>query len=88
MHSIEYNYALPSFNNIWQKNLNRALTHNLRNSNDFIIPLVHRESFKKFPLYSFPHTWNSLGPVKFQQNKTTFKISLSDELIASLTNNP
>jgi hypothetical protein len=88
MHSIEYNYALTSFNASWPKNTNRALTHNLRNTNDFIVPTAHRESFKKFPLYSFPNTWNSLGPVKFQQNRTTFKISLTDELFVSLNTTP
>jgi hypothetical protein len=87
MHSIEYNYALPTFTNTWPKNNNRALTHNLCNANDYIIPQVHRESFKKFPLYSFPQTWNSLGPVKFHQNRTTFKIQLIDELFASYTDN-
>jgi hypothetical protein len=88
MHSIEYNYALTSFHSTWPKNANRALTHNLRNSNDFIIPAANRESFKRFPLYSFPTAWNSLGPVKFQQNRTTFKIALTDELFASHNNTP
>jgi hypothetical protein len=86
MHAVEYNYILTSFANIWQKNANRALAHNLRNSNDFIIPMAHRESFKKFPLHSFPTTWNSLGLVKLQHNRTTFKIALTEELFASHEN--
>jgi hypothetical protein len=85
MHSIEYNYCLDSFVNIWPKNAVRALSQQLRNNNDFIIPTVHREIFRRFPLYSFPHTWNSLGPVKLQHNRTTFRISLSEELLSSLT---
>jgi hypothetical protein len=85
MHSIEYNYCLDSFVNIWPKNAVRALSQQLRNNNDFIIPTVHREIFRRFPLYSFPHTWNSLGPVKLQHNRTTFRISLTEELLSSLT---
>jgi hypothetical protein len=50
MHSIEYNYSLPTFINTWPKNNNRALTHHLRIANDYTIPQVHRESLKNFPL--------------------------------------
>jgi hypothetical protein len=85
MHAIEYNYCLDSFLNTWPKNATRSLNQQLRNNNDFIIPTVHREIFKRFPLYSFPSTWNSLGPVKFQQNRITFRISLTEELFNSLT---
>jgi hypothetical protein len=85
MHSVEYNYCLNSFTNTWPKNANRDLDHNLRNANDYIIPTVHRESFRRSPLYSFPQTWNSLRPVKFQTNRITFRIFLTDELL-SLTN--
>jgi hypothetical protein len=88
MHSVEYKYCLNSFSKVWPKNTTRALSQKLRNSNDFIIPPVHRESFKKFPAYTFPNTWNSLGPVKFQLKRTTFKISLTDELFNSLITPP
>jgi hypothetical protein len=56
MHSVEYNYCFRSFSNVWQKNANRDLAHQLRNSNDYIVPAALRESFKKSPLYSFPTT--------------------------------
>jgi hypothetical protein len=85
MHSVEYGYCLTSFSNTWPKNANRVLSQQLRNANEFTIPPVHREVFKRFPLYSFPSTWNSLGPLKFQSNRTTFKISLTDELFSALT---
>jgi hypothetical protein len=88
MHAVENKYCLNSFTNVWPKNANRDLSQQLHNNNDFIIPAVHRENFKKSPLYSFPNTWNALGPVKFQTNRTTFKISLTDELFSSLTNTP
>jgi hypothetical protein len=88
MHSVEYNYCLDSFRNIWPKNSNRDLIHNLRNSNDYIVPRANRESFKKFPYYTLPLTWNSLGPVKLQHNRTTFKISLTEELFASINPQP
>jgi hypothetical protein len=84
MHSVEYRYCLDSFSNVWPKNTNRALSQQLRNTNEYTIPTVHRDVFKKFPLYSFPSTWNSLGPVKFQSNRTTFRISLTHDLFNSL----
>jgi hypothetical protein len=87
MHSVEYNYCLDTFVNVWPKNTARALSQQLRNNNDYTIPTVHREIFKRFPLYSFPHTWNTLGPVKFQPNRTTFRISLTEELF-NLLNPP
>jgi hypothetical protein len=84
MHSIEYNYYLRTFSDVWPKNTDRELTHQLRNSNDFIVPAAHRESFKKSPLNFFPTTLNSLVPVKYQTNRIIFKISLTDELFNSI----
>ncbi len=84
MHSVEYNYCFRSFSNVRLKNANRNLAHQLRNSNDYIVPAALRESFKKSPLHSFPTIWNSLGPVKFQTNRLTFKLSLTYELLQSI----
>ena len=84
MHSIEYNYNLPSFENVWPKNNARNINHELRNANEFYLPPIHKEIFRKSPLYSLPHTWNTLGPVKFHTNRTTFKIALTDELFDTL----
>ena len=49
MHSIFYNYAPVSFENIWTKITERNLNQDLRNENDFILPFPRIELFKKLP---------------------------------------
>ena len=84
MHSIHYNYAPPSFESTFPVNQNRNLNHDLRNQNKYIIPGVRIESFKKFPLYTFPQAWNNLGDLGFQVNRTTFQIALKNYLMEEL----
>jgi len=87
MHSIVYEYAHESFAGTWTRNINRETEHNLRNNDDFTVPAPHYENFKKYPLYSFPYAWNNLGDVKFQRNKVTFQIALTDQLFDQLISN-
>jgi hypothetical protein len=84
MHSVVYNYNLESFSNIWHTNNHRGMGIDLRNANDYTLPTVHRELFRKIPLYSLPLEWNNLGDLKFYQNRTTFKIALLYDLFESL----
>ena len=83
MHSICYNYAPKSFENVFVRNTDRNIDYNLRNNDEFALPMVRIEFFKRFPLYSFPHAWNSLGDLIFQSNRVTFKIALKDYLLES-----
>jgi len=84
MHSIVYEYAHASFSGTWTRNINRFTEHNLRNNDDFTLPAPRYENFKRYPLYSFPSAWNSIGDVKFQRNKVTFGIALTDQLFDQL----
>ncbi len=84
MHAIAYRYNLESFNNIWLTNNQREMGMELRNTNEFIFPLVRRESFRKSPLYTLPLAWNQSSVVKLHHNMCTFKIALSYELFESL----
>jgi hypothetical protein len=81
MHSIYYAYAPESFSNIWNTNalINPDLT--LRNANDFTLPFPRIELIKKLPLYSLPLAWNSLGDVRYQHNRYTFKMALLNSLL-------
>jgi hypothetical protein len=45
MHAIEYKYAPASFTNIWQKNNECNPAINLRNANDYYLPLPRTETF-------------------------------------------
>jgi len=86
MHAIEYKYAPPSFDNIWPKNNMREHERDLRNANDFYLPVPRTETFKKSTYYALPSAWNDLSPyIKFQQNKITFKWALKAHLLEELS---
>ncbi len=85
MHSVYNNACSETFSNVWVTNENRWIDHNLRNADDFLLPLLRIEQFRKFPAYSFAHTWNSVGDLKFQPNPITFKLSLEQELLNQLS---
>jgi len=83
MHSVEYNYCPNSFINIWQKNSFQNPNLNLRNGNNFFLTAPRTESFKRIPLYSLPLEWNNLNEIKYQFNRTTFRIALKGYLLES-----
>jgi len=77
MHAVEYKYAPSSYNNVWPKAGDRNLDLNLRNANDFYLPIQRTETFKKTTYYSMPSAWNNLVlEIKHQENRTTFKWAL------------
>ncbi len=77
MHAIEYKYAPPSFNDIWQKNCDRDSDVNLRNADDYYLIRPRTETFKKSTFFAIPTAWNDLIPeIKYQENKFTFKWAL------------
>ena len=85
MHAIEYKYAPPSFNNTWIKNGDREPEIELRNANDFYLPLPRTQTFKKSTFYALPSAWNDLPQsLKLQPNKITFKWALKAHLLSDL----
>jgi hypothetical protein len=86
MHSIAYNYAPLSFREIWQTNGTRNNEYNLRNNDLFILPNFRIELFKRLPLYSLPAIWNEQpDSLRYQHNRITFKIALTDHLFNLIT---
>ena len=63
------------------KNSERNTQHELRNANEYQIPLAKLSVFTRFPLYTLPKTWNNAGIVTCYSNPTTFKIALNEELL-------
>ena len=45
MHSIRYNYAPKSFENVFARNNDRNIDYNLRNNDEFATPVVRIEFF-------------------------------------------
>jgi hypothetical protein len=80
--TVKFNYALSSFANIWTKNAEREIDYNLRNVDQYVIPPIRLELFRKIPLVSLPTAWNEHGEgLRFQHNRITFKIALFDHLL-------
>ena len=68
-----------------QPNIARNPNLQLRNANDFYLPNPRVDSFNNIPLYSFGNEWNNFDDgIKFQYNRTTFKIALKKYLLESL----
>ena len=84
MHSICYNYAPKSFDGFFLRNNDRNLEYELRNTDEYVVPSARIEFFKRFPLYTFPIAWNTLGDLTFQSNRTTFQIALKEFLLSEL----
>jgi hypothetical protein len=85
MHSIDYNYAPSSFRDIWVKNNTRDMDHDLRNRDEYSIPFIRIEQFRRNPIISLPTAWNELrDELRFQHNRTTFKIALEDYLFEQM----
>ena len=84
MHSIYYNYAPKSFNNVWVKKEERLGDYNLRNDDLFMLPLPRIELFKRLTFYSLPAEWNSAGELIYYENKITFKHALREKLFEEL----
>ena len=63
-----------------EKNSERQLSSQLRNNDDFYVPHVNLELFRRIHLYSFAKSWNELGDIKFQHNFFTFKQELKSKL--------
>jgi hypothetical protein len=89
MLSIAFGYAPTSFTDVWTKNETRQLDYNLRNQDLFIVPPFRMEMFRKIPIYALPQSLNELpDSLRYQHNRTTFKIALTDHLFESLLDNP
>jgi hypothetical protein len=84
MHSVAYGYVPPSFHDIWTLNQNRDINYELRNLDTLLSPTVHIELFRKIPVFSLSVVWNNLGEHnRYQCNKISFKIALTDLLFES-----
>ena len=80
MHSVHFNYAPLSYQNVWQKNSERQGTLQLRNENLFELPFPRIDLFKRLTFYALPYKWNNSGNLMFYENRHTFRLALRDQL--------
>jgi hypothetical protein len=92
MHQYVNNYLPSAFTGTWPINRERRNEDDreLRNNNDFFIPLTRLVSLDKHPLYSFPRTWNDFADqeMKNTRNKQSFNRKLKIHLLDTLNAEP
>jgi hypothetical protein len=81
MHSNHYKYLLSSFDGTWITNAVRNGHHELRNAENYHVPMAYSNFIDRFPLFSLPREWNLAGPSKFHSNQLTFKLKPKLELL-------
>jgi len=84
-------WKLPnSFDGVWFRN-NLRNQRQLRNSNEFYIPIAKFKSIERFPLFSFQKLWNNFCHEKESLNedipKKTFALNLKKELLKTICQN-
>ncbi len=87
MHSIEYKFAPSWFNLVWIKNSEREPLINLRNADDYYLPMPRTEAFKNL-LHMHCHSIGMNYSLKFntyQENPITFKWALKAHLLESIS---
>ena len=87
VHSIYHKYCPPSLHNTWQTNSMRNETRELRNADDFYVPVVRTANVKNMSYFTLPRMWNDQHEQKFTTNPTTYKIAIKNHFL-SLTNPP
>jgi hypothetical protein len=89
---FDYKYGnLPiSFADTWKLNSEIRNPSNimaLRNDNEYYVPFVRLDSFKRFPFSDFPRTWNELDSdeIKSTSSKMIFKKLLKEHFLSKLS---
>jgi hypothetical protein len=80
MHSVRFEYCPKSFHESFKKIDVDNQVYDLRYPNEFEVPRVKLDLFKRIPLYSLPYEWNNCGDLRFYSNPTTFSIELYNYL--------
>ena len=84
-HSIHNKYAPTIFSSTWQLNSERNPAYDLRNATSYFVPPAKFAFFERSPLHTLPKIWNNAGTVTFYDNPTTFRISLTEDLLKDNT---
>jgi hypothetical protein len=95
-HSYVHNLTPNAFEGTWVTTLEQRhldgqihLLYDLRNNDDFYIPLTRNLQLSRFPLYNLPHLWNRLDlTLKAIPSKILFSRSLKTDLISKLNSQP
>ena len=62
------------------RNQHRERGYELRNRDEYQLPMINYEFTRRMPIYAMPNEWNQLGDVRFYHNRSTFLIALKNIL--------
>ena len=95
-HKFVHRLAPAAFENAWITTLEQRhldgqihLLYNLRNNDDFYVPLIRLQSLSRFPLFNLPRLWNSSPEnLKAIPSNILFSRNLKSDLISKLNSQP
>jgi hypothetical protein len=72
MHDFHHGKLPLSFNETWISNENRNPDLVLRNTENLYVATHHYATTKRFPLFTFPRTWNEAVAIKLNLSQRVF----------------
>jgi len=81
MHDYFHRKLPLSFNETWIQNRNRNPELALRNANNLYVPAHHLATTKRFPLFTFPKTWNDASDSKYNPSRHVFLKSVKTAML-------
>jgi hypothetical protein len=84
MHKFKHNKLPFSFSETWITNRARNPDIILRNADNYYIPAHNLATVKRFPLFSFPKTWNEDVNNKFNPSLKVYLKSLKSAYLNAL----
>jgi hypothetical protein len=65
----------------WIQNRNRNPDLALRNANNLYVPAHHFATTQRFPLFTFPKTWNDASDSKYNPSRHVFLKSVKTAML-------
>ena len=91
MHNFIQNRLPSCFDNFWLKNQERRTEdeRQLRNDEDFFVPIARTKLTERLPAHSLPTLWNNLSDVSIKNESSlkSFKKKLKDNILCNLLAN-
>jgi hypothetical protein len=84
MHKYKNNKLPYSFNETWLTNRDRNPELNLRNADNLYVPAHNFATIKRFPLFSFPKTWNEDNNDKYNPSLNIYMRSVKTAYLNSI----
>jgi hypothetical protein len=84
MHDFHHGKLPLSFNETWLPNRIRNPDLVLRNADNLYVPAHHYATTKRFPLFTFPRTWNEAAAIKLNPSQRVFLRNVKSAMLNSI----